>query len=98
MGKTCVSLCRLIAVEFAGSHKRSMSQKPSSMDIAGVEPRQPPRHSTPRHPQQWPRGRRREKFGVAACALAPRPMFILDELRSWGWSIFLPHFVDWLKL
>jgi hypothetical protein len=40
LGKTCVSLCRLIAVEFAGSHKRSMIRKPSSMGIAGVEPRQ----------------------------------------------------------
>jgi hypothetical protein len=39
LGKTCVSLCRLIAVEFAGSHKRSMIRKPSSMGIAGVEPR-----------------------------------------------------------
>jgi hypothetical protein len=34
LGKTCVSLCRLIA----GSHKRSMIRKPSSMGIAGVEP------------------------------------------------------------
>jgi hypothetical protein len=34
LGKTCVSLCRLIAIEFAGSHKRSMSRKPSSMGIA----------------------------------------------------------------
>jgi hypothetical protein len=40
LGKTCVSLCRLIAVEFAGSHKLFMSRKPSSMGIAGVEPRQ----------------------------------------------------------
>jgi hypothetical protein len=40
LGKTCVSLCRLIVVEFAGSHKRSMIRKPSSMGIAGVEPRQ----------------------------------------------------------
>jgi hypothetical protein len=36
-----VSLCfRLIAVEFAGSHKRSMNQKPANVGIAGVEPRQ----------------------------------------------------------
>jgi hypothetical protein len=40
LSKTCVSLCRLIAVEFAGSYKRSMIRKPSSMGIAGVEPRQ----------------------------------------------------------
>jgi hypothetical protein len=40
IGKTCVSLCRLITIEFAGSHKRSMIRKPSSMGIAGVEPRQ----------------------------------------------------------
>jgi hypothetical protein len=40
LGKTCVSQCRLIAVEFVGSHKLFMSQKPSSMGIAGVEPRQ----------------------------------------------------------
>jgi hypothetical protein len=40
LGKTCVSLCHLIAVEFAGSHMRSMIRKPSSMGIAGVEPRQ----------------------------------------------------------
>jgi hypothetical protein len=40
LGKTCVSLRCLIAVEFAGSHKRSMIRKPSSMGIAGVEPRQ----------------------------------------------------------
>jgi hypothetical protein len=32
LGKTCVSLRCLIAVEFTGSHKRSMSQKPSSID------------------------------------------------------------------
>jgi hypothetical protein len=38
LGKTCASLCRLIAVEFAESHKRSMIRKPSSMGIAGVEP------------------------------------------------------------
>jgi hypothetical protein len=38
LGKTYVSLCRLIAVEFVGSHIRSMNQKPSSMGIAGVEP------------------------------------------------------------
>jgi hypothetical protein len=30
----------LIAVEFAGSHKRSMNRKPANMGIAGVEPRQ----------------------------------------------------------
>jgi hypothetical protein len=36
-----VSLCfRLIAVEFAGSHKRSMNRKPANMGIAGVEPHQ----------------------------------------------------------
>jgi hypothetical protein len=36
-----VYLCfRLIAVEFAGSHKRSMNRKPANMGIAGVEPRQ----------------------------------------------------------
>jgi hypothetical protein len=36
-----MSLCfRLIAVEFAGSHKRSMIRKPANMGIAGVEPRQ----------------------------------------------------------
>jgi hypothetical protein len=40
LGKTCVSLCRLIAVEFAGSRKHSMIRKPSSMGIVGVEPRQ----------------------------------------------------------
>jgi hypothetical protein len=37
LGKTCVSLCRLIAVEFAGSHKRSMIRKPSNMGIAWIE-------------------------------------------------------------
>jgi hypothetical protein len=40
LGKTCVSLCRLIAVEFVGSHMHSMIRKPSSMGIAGVEPHQ----------------------------------------------------------
>jgi hypothetical protein len=36
-----VSLCfRLTAVEFAEFHKRSIDRKPSSMGIAGVEPRQ----------------------------------------------------------
>jgi hypothetical protein len=30
---------RLIAVEFTGSHKRSMNRKPANMGIAGVEPR-----------------------------------------------------------
>jgi hypothetical protein len=40
LGKTCVFLRRLIAVEFAGSHRLSISRKPSSMGIAGVEPRQ----------------------------------------------------------
>jgi hypothetical protein len=40
LGKSCVSLCRLISVEFARSHMRSMIRKPSSMGIAGVEPRQ----------------------------------------------------------
>jgi hypothetical protein len=39
-GKTYVSLCHLITVEFAGSHKLFMSRKPSSMGIAGVEPHQ----------------------------------------------------------
>jgi hypothetical protein len=33
-------LCRLIAVEFTGSHKLFMSRKPSSMGIVEVEPRQ----------------------------------------------------------
>jgi hypothetical protein len=33
-------MCRLIAVEFAGSHKFFMSRMPSSMGIAGVEPHQ----------------------------------------------------------
>jgi hypothetical protein len=42
LGKTCVYLCRLITVEFAGSHNRSMSRKPSSMGIAGVKPRHQP--------------------------------------------------------
>jgi hypothetical protein len=41
-GKTCVSLHRLIAIEFTGSHKRSMIRKPSSMGIAVVEPHQEP--------------------------------------------------------
>jgi hypothetical protein len=36
---TLVTLCYLIAVEFIGSHIRSMNQKPSSMGIAGVKPR-----------------------------------------------------------
>jgi hypothetical protein len=31
-------MCRLIAVDFAGSHKLFMSRKLSSMGIAGVEP------------------------------------------------------------
>jgi hypothetical protein len=35
---TLVTLCRLIAIEFVGSHMRSMIRKPSSMGIAGVEP------------------------------------------------------------
>jgi hypothetical protein len=36
-----VSLCfRLIAVEFAGSHNRSMNRKLTNMGIAGVEPHQ----------------------------------------------------------
>jgi hypothetical protein len=38
LGKTYVSLCRLITVEFAGSPDRTMIRKPSSMGITGVEP------------------------------------------------------------
>jgi hypothetical protein len=40
LGKTCVPLCYLIAVEFAGSPDRTMIRKPSSMSIIGDKPRQ----------------------------------------------------------
>jgi hypothetical protein len=55
LGKTSCAPRRLsTAVEFAGSHMRSMNRKPSSVGIAGVEPRHQPTAVSARAPCRAP--------------------------------------------
>jgi hypothetical protein len=52
LGKTCVSLCRLIAIEFTESPNRTMIQKPSNIDITEVKLRHSVCELPPRKTQE----------------------------------------------